>query len=397
MRGHDDESLGSATAVGEPAGFRWRRRHTVLAVALVIVVAALVASLVSIPYYAITPGTAQSVGALIGVPTNDAHHHKGQVLLVDVELVPLRAIEWPYFELDSNAEIVRSSELLGPETAAQYQVEGELDMHDAQQAATVMALRTLGYRVTARPIGALIYAVIPGSPAARYLPVGAAVTAVDRAPVTTAAGLGLRLARFHPGERVIMRFRTYHSAARTVSLRLGEWRIKGRGRSATLVCPTWGTGRNYRLDHVSPETDKAVKAASCIGVYDIETSYRTGRLPLRVDLASEGIIGPSAGLAFTLGLIERLDPYDLTGGHKIAATGTMSLNGQVGDVGGVAQKTVAVRAAGAAAFFVPQPEYKTALAHAGGHLKVYPVTSLAQVIRILQRRYGGRLPASAAR
>ena len=101
--------------------------------------------------------------------------------------------------------------------------------------------------------------------------------------------------------------------------------------------------------------DHAGKPTSCIGLY-LEQIYRTrlGRhLPVSID--SAGIIGPSAGLAFTLGLLEKLDPADLTGGKRIAATGTMAINGAVGDVGGVAQKTVAVRDAGAVLFLVPLP------------------------------------------
>ena len=106
------------------------------------------------------------------------------------------------------------------------------------------------------------------------------------------------------------------------------------------------------------------RPVSCLGLY-LDQLYETGGLPFSVDLKSEGIIGPSAGLAFTLGLLEKLDPSDLTGGHLVAATGTMSITGQVGDVGGVAQKTVAVRERGAVLFLVPPQEYAVAKAHAG--------------------------------
>jgi PDZ domain-containing protein len=120
-----------------------------------------------------------------------------------------------------------------------------------------------------------------------------------------------------------------------------------------------------------------------------------GSLPVKVDLSSEGIVGPSAGLAFTLGLMQELDPADLTGGRKVAATGTMSMDGTVGDVGGVAQKTIAVRAAGANVFFVPPQEYSVAKAHAGPHLKVYAVRTIAQAIRVLES-LGGRLVRTTA-
>lgn len=370
----------------------WRRLHTIIAALLVVALAALAASLISIPYYAITPGSAQPVAPLIGVPSHKAHHHKGQVLLVDVELVPLRAIEWPWFALDPNAEIVGSSALLGPESAAQYNTQGVIDMRNARQAAKVVALRTLGYHVKVASDGALIYALLPGSPAEAATSVGDVVTAVDGGAVTNAVELSRRLRQHRPGDLVSLRVVLYPSEkSRSLRVRLSAWRIKGRGARESLVCPPYGTGQKYRIDHVSPETGRKVSVAPCIGVLESETSYRLGKLPISVNLSSEGIIGPSAGLAFTLGLISRLDPYDLTGGQKVAATGTMSIDGKVGEVGGVAQKTVAVRGAGAKIFLVPPGNYKTALRHAGGDLKVYKVSSVAQAIRVLER-YGGKLP-----
>lgn len=393
MLGHDRESLGTAPGFWGRR-IEWKRRHTVGAILLVLVIAVLVASAISIPYYAITPGSAQSVEKLIGVPAPDAHSHKGKFLLVDVELVPLRAIEWPWFALNSDDEIVSSNALLGPETASQYETEGELDMRDAQQAATVVALHTLGYRVSARSAGALIYATLPDSPAADELSVGDVVSQVDGASVRTAAELGERIRDHRPGNIVTATVLSYPARRpQAVRVRLSAWRVKGKGKAATLVCPPWGTELSYPLYRFSPETGAKVKEAPCIGALDVETYYRVPHLPVKVDLSSEGIIGPSAGLAFTLGLIERLDPYDLAGGHEIAATGTMSVTGQVGAVGGVAQKTVAVRNAGATVFFVPRAEYGAARSHGGGGLHIYPVTTIGQVISILERHYGGRLPA----
>jgi len=131
---------------------------------------------------------------------------------------------------------------------------------------------------------------------------------------------------------------------------------------------------------------------SCLGIYPQGsggsavdgTAFKIGPLPVKVDLSSEGIVGPSAGLAFTLGLMQELDPANLTGGLKVAATGTMSIDGTVGDVGGVAQKTVAVRGAGASVFLVPPQEYAVAKAHAGPHLKVYAVSTIDQAIHVLE-------------
>ena len=73
----------------------------------------------------------------------------------------------------------------------------------------------------------------------------------------------------------------------------------------------------------------------------------------------------------------------------------MSIDGTVGDVGGVAQKTVAVRVAGASVFLVPPQEYAVAKAHAGSHLKVYSVSTIEQAIHILESLGGHIAPITA--
>jgi PDZ domain-containing protein len=139
----------------------------------------------------------------------------------------------------------------------------------------------------------------------------------------------------------------------------------------------------------SPAILRAGRQIPCLGI-EPDQLLRTIDPPFAISMNAEGIIGPSAGLAFTLGLIEKLDGADLTGGAKIAATGTMAIDGTVGDVGGVAQKTVAVRRAGATVFFVPTPELATAEAHAGPDLKVFAVANVHQAIVDLERM-GGRV------
>jgi PDZ domain-containing protein len=115
-------------------------------------------------------------------------------------------------------------------------------------------------------------------------------------------------------------------------------------------------------------------------------------LPFPVSVDAAGIGGPSAGLAFTLAILDALSNGKLTGGHRVAATGTISPDGAVGDVGGVQEKTVAVEKAGAQVFFVPQVEYAVAKSVASSNLQVIPVTTLGQVLQVLRQRYGGGLP-----
>ncbi len=401
MISHDGDSLGTRPPDEElPARRRLSRPwRIVIGCAAALVAAATAASFISLPYYAITPGVAQPVEPLITVPARLLQRHRGSVDLVDVEITPIRAIDWIYFKLNSDATIEPRSAILGPETPAQYNTEGIVDMADAQQAATVVALDRLGYHVAATPAGALLYALQPGSPAEQALSVGDVVTALDSTPVRSAIGLGSALQAKKPGERVTFRFHSYSAAAvHSAAMTLGVWRVEGKGSNAQLLCRPFGSPSRYPVAELFsehgqiglPPKGQHGHPVACMGSLGTEDWYRVSGLPFAVDLNSEGIVGPSAGLAFTLGLMQKLDRYDLTGGLKVAATGTMSINGQVGAIGGVEQKTIAVRASGAAVFFVPPANYKRAKAYAGPHLKVYAVSSIDQVLGILER-YGGRV------
>ena len=406
-----DAAPGSAVgAYGEGAGrdggggeqFRWRARHTLLAVLSVLLAAIIIAWFIQLPYYALTPGSAPEVSSLIKVPKADRHVHRGSVLLVYVELTPMRALYYPFFWLDSNAAIYPSSAILGTESTAQYATEGEIDMSTAQQAATVVALKELGYKVSVTPLGALIYGILPGSPAASSLRVGEVISELDGRKVSRYIDLQARLEAIAPGATVHLVVSAYPAGkARAVSLRLGVFRSTGGG---SLACFPEGRGTKYKIALFQSVKGGKSRPLSCLGIYPQGsggiavdgTAFKIGPLPVKVDLSSEGIVGPSAGLAFTLGLMQELDPANLTGGRKVAATGTMSIDGTVGDVGGVAQKTVAVRGAGASVFLVPPQEYKVAQAHAGPRLKVYAVGTIAQAIHILES-LGGRvapIPAS---
>ena len=92
--------------------------------------------------------------------------------------------------------------------------------------------------------------------------------------------------------------------------------------------------------------------------------------------------GPSAGLAFTLTLIDMLTPGELTGGNRVAVTGTISAAGDVGNVGGVAQKAAVAEAEGVAMFIVPK-ELVDAAESTTDDLRVVGVESLDDALAAL--------------
>lgn len=100
-------------------------------------------------------------------------------------------------------------------------------------------------------------------------------------------------------------------------------------------------------------------------------------------ISVDNISGPSAGLVFTLQLIQHLLGEDLTRGHVIAATGTVSASGDVGAVGGVRHKVVAAERAGADVFLVPDANAATALA-AARRIRVIPVRTVSEAVAALR-------------
>jgi PDZ domain-containing protein len=126
---------------------------------------------------------------------------------------------------------------------------------------------------------------------------------------------------------------------------------------------------------------------ACLGV-QLGTKNHSFDYPFEVKIETDRVGGPSAGLAFTLALIDELTPGELTGGRNVAVTGTIDVDGTVGDVGGVVQKTAAVRRAHATLFLVPPGEYPEARKHAGKHLKVVQVTTLTDALAALRANGG---------
>ncbi|MFD3499985.1 S16 family serine protease [Streptomyces sp. NPDC058676] len=115
---------------------------------------------------------------------------------------------------------------------------------------------------------------------------------------------------------------------------------------------------------------------------------------IKVTLRLADVGGPSAGLLFSLGVIDKLDGDggggDLTGGRTIAGTGTIDANGEVGAVGGVALKTQAARRDGATVFLVPKDECSDAKSELPKGLRLIPVTTLKGAVNALTALESGK-------
>ncbi len=363
-----------------PAPRRRRWPAVLAAVVALVVVLAVVADRVQLNEYALTPGDAQPVGPLIHLPPGKGDKLYGRVLLTDVYLTQLTLLDYLPYRLNGDATLVNADQVLEPGTSSdQLLVQGFLEMEQAKAAAEAAAFRRLGDRVTVRDGGTLVFGVQIGSPADGHLQVGQLVTAVDGTPTPGVCQFVGALQRLRPGAVARLAVRLVSVGAsgsvdygRTVErhVRLGR---RPKGVPAPSGCP--GVGSSDAYLGVSVETRQVF----------------TYPFPVRIDTADIG--GPSAGLAMALGLLDRLSGGDLTGGRVVAATGTIDPQGNVGDVGGVAQKTVAVERAGATVFLVPPQEYAAARSKDVPSLKVYAVATLSQALGVL-RRLGGHVPPS---
>lgn len=134
-----------------------------------------------------------------------------------------------------------------------------------------------------------------------------------------------------------------------------------------------------------------------VGFQPFDTSVVT--LPFEVDITTGGIGGPSAGLAFTLTLIDELSPGELTGGRTVAVTGTIALDESIGAIGGLAQKVNAVHQHGVDVFLVPASqrelsdpvEYQRLIDAGRGQVEIIPVATVDEALAALERLGGDPL------
>ncbi|WP_030923019.1 S16 family serine protease [Streptomyces sp. NRRL B-24720] len=159
------------------------------------------------------------------------------------------------------------------------------------------------------------------------------------------------------------------------------------------VYPTGGSEKEiekHNLEDMEKSQNSAVDAALTY------LGKPPGSVDVTLRLANVG--GPSAGLFFALGIVDKLDGDgsggDLTGGRTVAGTGTIEANGDVGAVGGVSLKTQAARRDGATVFLVPKAECKEAGAELPKGLKLIPVTTLKSAVSSLRAlEQGHKVPS----
>ncbi len=347
---------------------RWMKWLVGLGVAIVVV--ALAGTFIRIPYDTLAPGGALNVEPRVLVRGAKTYPSRGELLLLYVrERTHINLWAWVQAKLDPEIDLVKQSAVTGGKSQRQTDLQAVCDMSQSQVDAQVSALHTLGYAVPTMPGLAVVDIakdLTPTIPAPAYGVMQPCddVLAADGHPIKQPDDLAKIVKSHEPGTKV-------------------DLRIIRDGKQQTVQVPVAAVGDN-RL----------------IGVV-LAVRYR---FPLRIAVDTSDISGPSGGLAMTLAIIDDLTPGDLTGGKKVAVTGTIDSRGNVGPIGGIAQKAIAARRAGAQVFIVPacdpkdrgcEADLATAKKRVGNDVEFAPVSTLAQALEVLRDAGGAPVRASA--
>ncbi|HSD00851.1 MAG TPA: S16 family serine protease [Gaiellales bacterium] len=302
-------------------------------------------------YYVFWPDEAHPTVDYVHVPGGEKPAGRSGFYFVDVhELEANKLEEFWGRHLQDGADLIPVRDLRAPDVSESQRVHRDFQaMADSQRTAEVVAEQALGKPVKLAKLGALIYAVSSGLPAAKAgVQPGDVITAFDGHPVRTEHDL-IRLTKgLTPGDTAGYTFRD----AGTKTLR-------------TVA----SSDRKHR---------------AIIGVA-IGDAVRIQRIPIHVRYTIHGIGGPSAGLAFALEIYDSLSGRTLLHGHRVAATGELDLAGDVETIGGAKQKALGAIEAGADTFIVPVDNAAAARKAAGGRLRVIGVRTFQQALAAVRR------------
>jgi Lon-like protease len=342
----------------------------VLGLVVVMGLTAIAGFVIHVPYTTIAPGDALSLPPLVtikGAPTYATT--RGDIRLLFVREAANVSL-WRYVQarLDSDIDIVKDGVANpGKLTPSQVNDEGQQQMADAKSSATAVALEAAGYKVGIDP-GLVVSDLFPDLPAIKTLRWGDVILAADGHTIARAADLTTVIAKHRAGEQVIF---TVLRAAKRMTVRVPVATNQGRKVVGVLVSPRF-------------------------------------TFPFEVKVDTSDIGGPSAGLAMTLSIFDDLTPGNLTGGARVAVTGTIDPQGNVGEIGGIEQKAVAARAAGVSVFIVPRcspddsavalasckADLAAATKRAGSKIAVKPVATFAQALVVLRDAGGAPVTPS---
>lgn len=313
--------------------------------------------------YIETPGGASDLKPFVQI-AGHPDKTKGKYMITYVQLAGATPFKLLAAHFDPHASIDKAQDITGGVDNATYNQVQNFYMQNAINEAVAVAFKAADKPVTSKYIGIFITDINPKSHFNKTLKVGDTVTKVDGQHFDNAKGYQTFLATKKPNDEVTVTY-IRNQKMHTTTQKLMD--IGGRAGLGIVLA-----------DNVDVSTTPTVK----------------------VDPGSIG--GPSGGLMFSLQIYDQLTGKNIRNGRNIAGTGTIALDGSVGEIGGIDKKIIAAKNAGATIFFAPYipptkinklidggaTNYQVAVATAkkyAPNLKVVPVTNFAEAIKYLEQ------------
>lgn len=329
---------------------------------------AMTALLAPLPYVFFMPGTPDDVGGkLITIKDAKTYPVNGKLFITSILVTnpdaPVFGVETIYnWATGPNVVVPRETVYPSTQTPTQAESESESEMTNSQATATAAALRYLGYQFSP---AYYISSIRDYSDAKDKLKSNDYVVAIDGKKITNVEDIRASYVGKKIGDQI----------------RITVERKNSNGTSTELT---------YDITLVAskePATSGLTSGKPAIGVL-IGT---TGKFPVDVRFNIEDVGGPSAGMIFAIGIVEKLGEEDLLRGRSIAGTGTINAQGVVGPIGGIEEKMIGARRAGATIFLAPRSNCPD-INHVPKGLKVIPVSHLSEAITMLRAPENYKFP-----
>ncbi|MEU6483051.1 PDZ domain-containing protein [Streptomyces sp. NPDC046887] len=359
-----------------------RRTATMLASTLILIALLCAGVFFPVPYSEMSPGpTVNTLGEARGEPVLQISDRKTYPTTGHLNMTTVRVTGADYrmnlpeavYGWIAHDSVVVPHETLYPDgkTEEQSTQENAEEFSQSQESAKVAALGQLGLPVATQVV---VGSVQKDGPAEGTLHAGDVIKEVDGQPVRQPQDVSKLVTKHRPKQDVEFTIVTAKDAAAA----------EKAGREPV------DTERVVLTTTASEEGGRAI-----VGIQAMVD--HTFPFPIDIKLADVG--GPSAGLMFSLGLVDKLTPGDLTDGKFIAGTGTIDDQGKVGPIGGITMKLVGARNAGARYFLTPADNCATAAADIPDGLTLIKVENLKSAVNSLEKLRAGEtsgLPSCSA-
>jgi Lon-like protease len=345
-----------------------RRALTLMVAGFLTLMFALVGALLPVPYVVLSPGpTENTIGEVDGKPVisvegRQTYPTEGKLSLVTVAYQGGPGTRIDLFSalrgwIDPTIAVVPEETIFPPATTAkEVEEQNTQEMTNSQDDATAAALTELKIPYSSVVI---VASAEKGLPADGKFKTGDEIVSVDGTPVSDREAVSASVRRHKPGEQV-------------------SFIVKRGAQSVTVAVPT---------------------VASKDGAPIVGITMRVGyKFPFQVKINVGDVGGPSAGMMFSLGIVDKLTPGAMTGGRSIAGTGTITAEGAVGPIGGIQQKMVGARKAGATVFLTPADNCAEAAKAIPAGLRLVKVATLRDAVQAVDaiRTGSGSVPGCPA-